>query len=73
MDRDIELGGKSAVLCNSSMLATDNHPATQSVMSAAQRPFERKEAVGGLLTLFLYVVRFLLPAFAKYWPIRRDR
>lgn len=53
MDRDIELGGKSTVLWNSSMLATDKHSATQSVMSAVQRPFERRKALGGLLILFV--------------------
>lgn len=34
-------------------------------MAAAQRPFEQGKAVRRLLTLFVYVVRLLLPAFAN--------
>lgn len=51
VDRDGELGRKSTALSTPSILATDKHPATQS-MSAAQSILERRKAVGGLLTLF---------------------
>ena len=50
VDRDGELGGKSATLWTSSMLATDKLIATQSCQRH-KRDFERRKAVGGLLTL----------------------